>query len=320
MRSAGRSWLLLTGCVLFYVIYLLFGALVFSSIERPVEEKLTRDLEALKQELLNQSCVSAASLDLLLANVLKANKYGVSVFRNESSPSNWDLVSSMFFANTLVTTIGYGHTTPLSDTGKAFSIFYALIGVPFTMLVLTVCVQKLMYPLVLAPVGVLHRAGLEQRPATIVHFVLLLLGVVLGFFVAPAAVFSAMEVSWSFLDGIYFSFISLCTIGLGDFVPGMRPGQKYRPVYQIAVMAYLFLGLMMMYLLLRTFHKMADLHGLTTFLQLPRCEDSDPEDDREPIVENGPAEATPQPQRSHKSLGKPLEAGSQPSYNSITSS
>lgn len=106
MRSAGRSWLLLTGCVLFYVIYLLFGALVFSSIERPVEEKLTRDLEALKQELLNQSCVSAASLDLLLAHVLKANKYGVSVFRNESSPSNWDLVSSMFFANTLVTTIG----------------------------------------------------------------------------------------------------------------------------------------------------------------------------------------------------------------------
>lgn len=84
--------------------------------------------------------------------------------------------------------------------------------------------------------------------------------------------------------------------------------------------AYLFLGLMMMYLLLRTFHKMADLHGLTTFLQLPRCEDSDPEDDREPIVDNGPAETTPEPQRSHKSLGKPLEPGSQPSYNSITAS
>lgn len=104
------------------------------------------------------------------------------------------------------------------------------------MLVLTVCVQKLMYPLVVAPLGVLHRSGLDQRPAAIVHFILLLLGVVLGFFVAPAAVFSAMEVSWSFLDGIYFSFISLCTIGLGDFVPGMQPGQKYRPVYQICVM------------------------------------------------------------------------------------
>lgn len=106
MHAAGRSWLLLTGCVLFYVIYLLFGALVFSCIERPVEEKVARQLQALKQEVLNQSCVNAASLDLLLAHVLQANKYGVSVFRNESSPSNWDLVSSMFFANTLVTTIG----------------------------------------------------------------------------------------------------------------------------------------------------------------------------------------------------------------------
>lgn len=106
MHSVGRSWLLLTGFILFYVIYLLFGALVFSSIERPVEEKLLRDLEALKQEFLNQTCVNASSLERLLAKVLTANKYGVSVFRNASAPSNWDLASSMFFANTLVTTIG----------------------------------------------------------------------------------------------------------------------------------------------------------------------------------------------------------------------
>ncbi len=131
---------------------------------------------------------------------------------------------------------GYGHTTPLSDTGKAFSILYALIGVPFTMLVLTACVQRLMYPLVLAPVGLLQRSGMEPRPATVVHFLLLLVLVVLCFFVAPAAVFSTVEMSWSFLDGIYFSFISLCTIGLGDFVPGTQPGQKYRQLYQVSVM------------------------------------------------------------------------------------
>lgn len=104
------------------------------------------------------------------------------------------------------------------------------------MLVLTICVQKLMYPLVLAPVGLLHRSGMEHRPATIVHFLLLLVLVVLCFFVAPAAVFSTVEMSWSFLDGIYFCFISLCTIGLGDFVPGTQPGQKYRSLYQVGVM------------------------------------------------------------------------------------
>lgn len=106
MHSVGRSWLLLTGFILFYIIYLLFGALVFSSIERPVEDKLRHDMEALKQEFLNQSCVNAASLEHFLVKVLTANKYGVSVLRNSSGTSNWDLASSMFFANTLVTTVG----------------------------------------------------------------------------------------------------------------------------------------------------------------------------------------------------------------------
>lgn len=131
---------------------------------------------------------------------------------------------------------GYGHTTPLSDAGKAFSILYALIGVPFTMLVLTACVQRLMQPLVLGPVGLLQRLGLRPRPATVLHFTLLLVLVVLCFFVAPAAVFSKLEASWSFLEGVYFCFISLCTIGLGDFVPGTQPRQKHRSLYQLSVM------------------------------------------------------------------------------------
>lgn len=313
MHSFSKSWLLLAGFVLFYIIYLLFGALVFSSIERPLEDKLRHDMERLKEEFLNQSCVSAASLELFLHKVLTANKYGVSVFRNSSGMSNWDLASSMFFANTLVTTVGYGHPAPLSDTGKAFSIVYALIGVPFTMLVLTACVQRVMYPLVLVPVSLLQRSGLKPRPATVLHFLLLLIVVVLCCFLAPAAVFSVVEASWSFLDGIYFCFISLCTIGLGDFIPAARPGQPYRALYQVAVMVYLFLGLMMMYLLLRTFHKMADVHGLTTYLQLPRCESSLLEDDAEPIVCNEPTT----PRLKHKAASKPLDPGSQPSYNSI---
>ncbi|XP_029965293.1 potassium channel subfamily K member 6 [Salarias fasciatus] len=315
MHSVGKSWLLLTGFIVFYIIYLLFGALVFSSLERPVEERLRADMELLKRDFLNQSCVSSAALDAFLLKVLSANKFGVSALRNESSGSSWDLASSMFFANTLVTTVGYGHTTPLSDAGKLFSIFYALIGVPFTMLVLTACVQRLMQPLVAAPVGLLRRSGLERRPATAVHFLLLLLLVVLCFFMAPAAVFSLLEASWSFLDGVYFCFISLCTIGLGDLVPSTSPGQKYRPLYQVSVMVYLFLGLMMMYLLLRTFHKMADQHGLTAFLQLPRCEESEPGEEREPIVDD---ERLPlPPPLSEKDVIKPQESGSQPSYNSI---
>lgn len=73
---------------------------------------------------------------------------------------------------------------------------------------------------------------------------------------------------------------------------------------------------MMMYLLLRTLHKMADLHGLTTFLQLPRCEESDQDEDREPIVETEHEAVPPSP--VEKTSSKPLDPGSQSSYNTIT--
>ncbi|XP_062328416.1 potassium channel subfamily K member 6 isoform X1 [Osmerus eperlanus] len=312
MSSLSKSWILLVGLILFYVTYLMLGALVFSSIERPVEEQLKLDIETLRQEFLNQSCINDTSLDTFLVKVLEANKYGVSILRNSSLDSNWDLASSLFFANTLVTTVGYGHTTPLSDAGKAFSIFYALLGVPFTMLVLTACVQRLMYPLVYAPVGLVQRAGLTQRSATEVHFLVLTVVVVLSFFMVPAAVFNTLEDNWSFLDAVYFCFISLCTIGLGDYVPGEQAGQRLRPLYKISVMVYLFLGLLMMYLVLRAFHKLADLHGLTAMLQLPHCEE-DEDEDKTPIVEAGPEDQ----QQADKAASKPLDPGSQLSYNSI---
>lgn len=88
------------------------------------------------------------------------------------------------------------------------------------------------------------------------------------------------------------------------------------PVFVLFPPVYLFVGLMMMYLLLRTFHKMADLHGLTTFLQLPRCEESEQDDDREPIMENK-YEDQASPYVTEKAASKPLEPGSQPSYNTI---
>jgi len=77
---------------------------------------------------------------------------------------------------------------------------------------------------------------------------------------------------------------------------------------------YLFVGLMMMFLLLRTIHKMADLHGLTSFLQLPPCE-VDLDDDRKPIVEDRHEAFL-----TEKEDMRPLEPGSQPSYNTINTS
>lgn len=101
-----RSCVLLGALLLAYLLYLLLGALVFSALERPVEEDLHSELLALKAQLLQLSCINASELEDFLEKVLKANRYGVSVLRNASINSNWDLASSLFFSNTLVTTVG----------------------------------------------------------------------------------------------------------------------------------------------------------------------------------------------------------------------
>ncbi|KAG8539914.1 hypothetical protein GDO81_020129, partial [Engystomops pustulosus] len=205
--------------------------------------------------------------------------------------------------------LGYGYTTPLTDSGKAFCIFYALVGVPFTMLVLSAAVQRLMATFTHRPIRFfqLHK-GFDRKKVTRVHFVILSLAVLVLFLVVPSAIFSSIESSWTFLDAFYFCFISLCTIGLGDYVPGEQNNQWLRQLYKVSVAFYLLLGLMAMLLVLQTFHKAADLHGLTDLFYLPHLHDHE---DQEPILE------TTNSTQSNKEPKRPLTTETQPSYSSI---
>ncbi|XP_041092334.1 LOW QUALITY PROTEIN: potassium channel subfamily K member 6-like [Polyodon spathula] len=315
MSSNSRSGILVFLFFVFYLTYLFLGAAIFSSIERPEEIRLRGELRILKANFLNRSCVDSSSLETFLEHVLTASKYGVSVLNNASVNTNWDFASSLFFASTLLTTVGYGQTTPLSDGGKAFSIAFALLGVPFTMLVLTASLQRLMHLFTYWPMRVCQlRAGWSSRTASKVHFVLLLVAVVVCFFVVPAAIFSTIEHTWTFLDSFYFCFISLCTIGLGDYVPGEQHGQALRPLYKIAVMVYLFVGLMAMLLVLRSFHKACDIHGLTSLFHLPKCEEEEEEEEEDQVqIIDSQESSEPDQEVAHKQL----IAGIQPSYNSI---
>lgn len=191
-------------------------------------------------------------------DVVQATNRGVAVTRNVSSEPNWSFGQSFFFAGTVVTTIGkenvdsdiqintnatcifsgnvgYGHVTPLSEGGKIFCIVYALIGIPMTLMLLTALVDRLMVPSTWLLRYLNAKLGHLYQPFNIRVFHLLVIATILVvfFFLVPAGVFNVLEPDWNYLDSIYYCFISLTTIGLGDYIPGDSPNQPLRPLYKI---------------------------------------------------------------------------------------
>ena len=66
------------------------------------------------------------------------------------------------------------------------------------------------------------QAGPGERSyvALVLRAVLYLIPGLLVFLVLPAVVVMLVEDNWTFLESFYFAFISLTTIGFGDFVAG----------------------------------------------------------------------------------------------------
>ena len=58
------------------------------------------------------------------------------------------------------------------------------------------------------------------------------MGILIALFLLPAAIFTGLESHWGYMDSIYYCFVSLTTVGLGDFIPGDTPGQHLRPLYK----------------------------------------------------------------------------------------
>uniref|UniRef100_A0A8C6TQK7 Potassium channel subfamily K member n=1 Tax=Neogobius melanostomus TaxID=47308 RepID=A0A8C6TQK7_9GOBI len=258
--------------VLGYILYLIFGAVVFSSVELPYEDLLRQELRAIKTQFLQENeCISEERLERFLKRALDASNYGVSILNNASVNWNWDFTSALFFASTVLSTTGYGHTAPLSDGGKAFCIIYSVIGIPFTLLFLTAVVQRIMVFSTRRPIAYFHTNwGFSKPLVAIVHATVLAVLAVSCFFLIPAAIFSALEENWNFLESFYFCFISLSTIGLGDYVPGEASNQKFRELYKVGITVYLILGLIVMLVVLETFCELQQLKQLRKMFYLKK--------------------------------------------------
>ncbi|XP_059609475.1 potassium channel subfamily K member 1-like isoform X2 [Phlebotomus argentipes] len=247
-----------------YVLFLVVGAAIFSAIEAPRMDEFAKKLNLARSNFLKKySCVDDDDLEAFLKEVVSASERGISILRNASSSElNWSFGQALFFSSTVVTTIGYGHVTPLSETGKIFCMIYATLGIPLTLVLLSAVVDRLMIP-VSSLLGFMNaKLGHLYQPFNIRLLHLLLIVVVIGllFLVAPMFVFAYMEPGWDLLDAFYYCFISLTTIGLGDFIPGDGENVANPTLYKTLTTCYLLLGLSGVMLALSVFYQIPQLN------------------------------------------------------------
>jgi len=290
-----------------YVAYVIVGAALFSLIERPKEEELRTDLNIAIDKFLvdHRQCVTDHELAVLLKLVIDVENRGVSATqRNNSMATNWNIGQSIFFAASVITTIGYGNVTPLSDGGKAFCIGYAFIGVILTAVVFDATVLRLMRPTSML-LSLLSRCILRlrcrprsggSRPSSfrisLLRLSILFLLLFLLFFVIPSAILDALEKDWTFFDAFYYCFISLTTIGLGDYVPADDLHlSQYQTVYKICVTVYLYLGLIFVLLAVTSVYQVPELnfHEYFSTVTYSTAKEEEEEDDArkdEEVVED----------------------------------
>ncbi|XP_049759125.1 potassium channel subfamily K member 3 isoform X2 [Elephas maximus indicus] len=138
---------------------------------------------------------------------------------------------------------GYGHAAPSTDGGKVFCMFYALLGIPLTL----VMFQSLGERINTFVKYLLHRAkkGLGMRRADVSMANMVLIGFFscISTLCIGAAAFSYYE-HWTFFQAYYYCFITLTTIGFGDYVALQKDqALQTQPQYVAFSFVYILTGL-----------------------------------------------------------------------------
>jgi len=124
---------------------------------------------------------------------------------------------------------GYGDRVPVTTGGRWFTIIYALLGIPFTGVILakigihlTELIKKLDDTISRPIKKIMGKLAVEKKVKFYVRiFQLLVVFTIflLLFWFIPAIIMVHTEDDWDYITAVYFCFITITTIGLGKFVP-----------------------------------------------------------------------------------------------------
>uniref|UniRef100_UPI0037E88EE9 potassium channel subfamily K member 5-like isoform X2 n=1 Tax=Semicossyphus pulcher TaxID=241346 RepID=UPI0037E88EE9 len=172
--------------------------------------------------------------------VSEAAGQGVTI-TGEIHRNTWDWVNSVIFASTIVTTIGFGNVAPKTKGGRLFCILYGLCGIPLCLVWISE-LGSFFGDRAKRLSQILIRKGVSVKKVQFTCTALFLLWGLFVHLVIPPLVFMSVE-KWNYLDGLYYSFITLTTVGFGDYVAGVNPEIEYPRLYRVFAELWIYMGL-----------------------------------------------------------------------------
>ncbi|XP_057676262.1 potassium channel subfamily K member 13 [Corythoichthys intestinalis] len=251
---------LLAGLIL---LYLLCGAAIFSVLEHPFELRARRLWTQQLDNFTQRYGVHESALRTLLRHYEDANGAGIRV---DALRPRWDFSGAFYFVATVVSTIGFGMTTPATVSGKIFLIFYGLIGCAATILFFNLFLERIITMLAyimrwcherrLCRGGVGDASARQESSAgedslegwkPSVYNVMLILGLASIVIACSASTLYCSMEKWSYVDSLYFCFVVFSTIGFGDLVSSQRQNYESQEAYRLGNCFFILMGVCCIY-------------------------------------------------------------------------
>ncbi|XP_034254603.1 uncharacterized protein LOC117653210 [Thrips palmi] len=245
---SGKQFLVL---LLLFACYLLLGAAVFHYIEQAKEiaqHAQDRHDEELIYKILNDSINDSETMNDLIPKLEQYCGKSFNIDPDRADPFKWHFYNAVFFVITVVSTIGYGNLAPTTPLSRILMIFYALVGIPMNGILLKSLADYFAHFFLRARDKYkMHQHNGMSLAGSIMLYCSLGLFV---FMLCPSFIFMYFE-RWTFDESLYYAFVSLTTIGFGDFVAGQKVNHKPEYiVYKVFLILWLLFGLGYLFMVL----------------------------------------------------------------------
>ena len=135
--------------------------------------------------------------------------------------------------------LGYGHSTPKTVGGKLFCMCYAVAGIPLCIIMFQSVGERLntFMSYLLKQIKKCFRMKKTEVSQTDLIFVTSNLSTIIV--TVGALIFSHFE-QWKYIDSLYYCFITLTTIGFGDFVALQKKDRVQTHYFAFSLLFILF--------------------------------------------------------------------------------